>query len=238
MGGEDRRVQEAFETRLAVGDRIVVDRDVELLRAIDEHGSIHAATSALDRSYAHAQRRVVELEEELGPLVDRQRGGSGGGGSTLTGVAREILRRFDRLDAAFSGLAQVEETVLAGRVVDREGELGVVETDAGSVRALVPADAEAVEVSIRSDAVTLTAVDDAPDANETSARNRFSGVVVGCEAGETVVRVAVDVGAGTPLLALVTRASLNRLDLEPGREVVTSFKATATRATPRDLDAE
>jgi molybdate transport system regulatory protein len=231
-------VRDAFETRLAAGNVSVTARDVELLRAIDDHGSIHAAANALERSYAHAQRRVVELEDELGPLVERRRGGSGGGGSTLTDGVRELLRRFGRLDAAFSGLARVEETVLPGRVVERDGELAVVETDAGRVRALVPSDAEAVEVAIRSDAVTLTAPGDAPSPAETSARNRFPGVVESVEAGEAVARIAVDVGAGTPLLALVTRSSLERLELELGREVMASFKATTTRATPRDQDLD
>lgn len=231
-------VRDAFETRLAAGDVSITARDVELLRGIDDHGSIHAAANALDRSYAHAQRRVVELEDELGPLVERRRGGSGGGGSTLTDGARELLRRFGRLDAAFSGLARVEETVLSGRVVERDGELAIVETAPGRVRALVSAEDDAVEVAIRSDAVTLTAPEDAPSPGETSARNRFPGVVESVEAGEAVARIAVDVGTGTPLLALVTRSSLERLDLEPGREVVASFKATATRATPRDLDTD
>lgn len=236
--GEEDRVHEAFETRLAVGDSVVTERDVELLRAIDEHGSIHAATNALERSYSHAQRRVVELESALGPLVERTRGGSDGGGSTLTDRARELLRRFDRLEAAFSGLAEGEETVLDGRVVEREGELGSVETGAGRVRALVPPEGEAddVEVAIRADAITLTAPEDAPSADETSARNRFSGVVREVEAGEAVARVAVDVGAETPVAALVTLASVRELGLGPDREVVASFKATATRATPRDLD--
>jgi molybdate transport system regulatory protein len=235
---DENTVREAFETRLAAGDVSVTARDVELLRGIDDHGSIHAAANALERSYAHAQRRVVELEEELGPLVERRRGGSGGGGSTLTSGARELLRRFGRLDAAFSGLARVEETVLRGRVVERDGELAIVETAPGRVRALVSTEGDAVEVAIRSDAVTLTAPEDAPSPGETSARNRFPGAVESVEAGEAVARIAVDVGAGTPLFALVTRSSLERLDLEPGREVVASFKATATRATPRDLDTD
>jgi molybdate transport system regulatory protein len=34
-------------------------------------------------------------------------------------------------------------------------------------------------------------------------------------------------------VALVTEESRERLSLEPGREVVASFKATATRATLR-----
>ncbi|WP_336342787.1 TOBE domain-containing protein [Halalkalicoccus ordinarius] len=233
---EEGDVRGAVETRLAVGDVAVDARDVELLRTIDEHGSIHAAAEALERSYAHAQRRVVELEEATSPLVERRRGGSGGGGSTLTDDARELIARFERLETAADGLTATEETVLSGRVIERDGELGTVECGPGRVRALVPPAGDAVEVAIRSDAITLTAPEDAPSAEETSARNRFSGTVEEVDAGEAVARVGVDVGAETPVVALVTLASVRSLGLEPGREVVASFKATATRATPRDLD--
>lgn len=234
---DDRQdVHGAVETGLAVGEEVVDDRDVELLRAIAEHGSIHAAANELERSYAHAQRRVVELEEALGPLVERRRGGSGGGGSSLTDEAQALLERFERLENAAEGLTAVEETVLSGTVIERDGELGVVECDPGEVRALVPPSGEAVAVAIRSDAITLTPPEETPAPEETSARNRFPGTVERVEAGESVAHVRVDVGAETRLVALVTRASVDRLDLEPGREVVASFKATATRATPTHRD--
>ncbi len=232
----DDELREGFEVQLAVGDLAVTKRDIELLAAIDDRGSIHAAAAALGRSYAHAQRRIVALEEALGPLTERTRGGSGGGGSSLTDTARELSRRFGRLDAASSGLATVEKTVLEGRVVDRTGELGVVETGIGRLRALVPPETESVEVSIRADAVTLTAPSETPDEDGTSARNRFSGSVRAIETGETIATVAVDVGGETPLSALVTRSSLDRLGLAPGTEVAVSFKATATRATRASLD--
>ncbi|MFC6735594.1 molybdopterin-binding protein, partial [Halolamina salina] len=83
------------------------------------------------------------------------------------------------------------------------------------------------------DAVTLHDPADTPTGDATSARNRFSGEVVAVDRGESVYRVSVEVGADAPLVALVTEESRDRLDLEPGRDVVASFKATATRATPR-----
>jgi len=217
-------------------DGVTIDaRDVGLLRAIDEEGSLNAAAEVLGRSFSHAQRRVVELEDAFGTLVERQRGGAGGGGSTLTDRARELLASFERLQTGFAGVAEVAETVLGGTVVDRDGELVTVDTDAGSVRALVPEDAAAgaaVELSLRADAVTLTAPDDTPVPESTSARNRFAGTVTAVETGETVARVAVDIGAPTPVLALVTGDSREKLGIEPGREVVVSFKATATRGVP------
>lgn len=222
---------------LELDDVTVDERDVEALRGIAEHGSMHRAAGELGRSYARIQQRVTELEEALGPLVVRERGGSGGGGSTLTAGARQLLARFDRLRAEFAGLSRAEESVLPGTVVERAGQLGTVETAAGTVRAVVSADGEAVQVSIRSDAIGLTAPDEAPLPAETSVRNRFRGTVERIDAEGGIARVTVDVGAEAPVRALVTRTSLDRLDLCEGDAVVASFKATATRAVP-DPDVE
>lgn len=211
-------------------DGVTLDaRDVALLRAIDREGSLNTAAESLGRSYAHAQRRIVELEAAFGSLVERQRGGSGGGGSTLTETARELLAAFERTRASFEGVAEIAETVIVGTVVDRDGELVTVETSAGNVRALVPEGDGVVQLSLRADAVTLTDPDDTPVPEHTSARNRFSGTVVGVESGERIVRIAVDIGLEQPVLALVTEDSRQKLGLDPGSEVVVSFKATATR---------
>ncbi|WP_135536986.1 MULTISPECIES: TOBE domain-containing protein [Halostella] len=222
-------MERSFETRLTVDGATVDERDVELLRGVDEHGSIHRASGELGRSYARMQQRIVDLEAAIGPLVDRQRGGADGGGSELTENARSLLSRFDRLEAAFAGVAAVEESVFSGRVVERTGELATVDTDAGRICALVPPNVTAVAVSVRSDAVTLTAPDDTPAPTETSARNQFTGSVLTVGEGEAVASVEVDIGAETPLLALVTCGSVEKLGLEPERTVVASFKATATR---------
>ena len=208
--------------------------DAELLGAIDAAGSLNAAAERLGRSFAHAQRRIVELEDAFGPLVERRRGGSGGGRSELTDGARELLARFERLQAEFTGVAEAAQTVLSGRVVEREGELATVETDAGLVRALVPPAADAVEVWIRADAVTITTPEDTPEPAGTSARNRFSGTVSSVDRGTTVARVGVDIGAESPVAALVTIESVEKLGLAPGRAVVVTWKATATRARSRD----
>jgi len=222
-----------FETHLRA-DGVEFDADdAELLRAVDREGSLNRAADELGRSYSRAHQRLTALEDALGSLVTRQRGGSGGGGSELTDEARAVLARFERLRAEFTGTAEVEETVLSGRVVAREGELATVETSAGRVRALAPeADTDAVQVAVRADAVTLHAPEDAPAEAATSARNRFAGTVSAIDAGEQVARVLVDVGADATLSALVTASSVETLDLQAGSEVVASFKATATRASP------
>lgn len=222
-----RSIGEPF---LGIDGARVDERDVRALSAIAEYGSMHRAAAELGRSYSRLQKRITELEDTLGPLVERTRGGEGGGGSTLTPTARDLLARFDRLRAEFSGLARAEESVFPGTVVDREGLLGTIETPAGPVRGIVPPDADTVQVSIRSDAVGVTTPDDAPKPTATSVRNQFEGTVTNIDAQSGLAHVAVDVGADTPLVAFLTQTSLDTLDLAVGDPVVASFKAAATRA--------
>ena len=229
-------LEKDFEAHLSVGDVTVTDRDVEMLCAIDRYGSMHRAAEELGRSYPHLQRRLVEIEAAAGDLTDRSRGGEGGGGTTLTPAARELTRQFARLRAELHGVASVTESVLPGTVTDRDGEIATVETDAGLVAALVPADATDVEVCVRSDAVVLRAPDGGTDARDTSLRNELAGRVTAVETGDAVAQITVELDAANPdgdggpeLLALVTETSRASLDLEPGRRVVASFKATAAR---------
>lgn len=222
----------AFEAHLRTDDVTFAADDAALLRAIDEEASLNAAATSLGRSYSRAQKRLDRLEEAFGDLVVRRRGGKGGGGTTLTDRGREMLHAFDRLATGYESIAETDATVIRGTVRSRDGELATVETDAGRLRALAPPGATAVQVSVRSDAVTITDPADAPPEGGTSARNRFAGTVVSVDEGQAVRRIAVDVGAAVPLLALVTAESVERLALEPGSPVVVTFKATATRCTP------
>ena len=222
-----------FDVQLGRDDVALTVRDRELLAAIDEEGSLNAAADSLGRSYAHAQRRVVELEDAFGPLVERSRGGGGGGGSELTDRAREVLATFDRVRAEFAGVAEADETVVSGRVTERDGELATVETAAGQIRAVTPPDCTEVVVTIRADAVTLNRPTEAPEPGGTSARNRFEGEVVAVDRGETLARVTVAVESDLHLTALVTVESVDRLGLATGTPVVATFKATATRAVAR-----
>lgn len=221
-----------FDARLGGGNVTLTERDVELLRRIDDCGSINSAAGQLGRSYARAQQRIVELEDAFGDLVVRTRGGAGGGGSRLTDRARRLLSHYDRLCLELHSVAEMTETVFSGRIVDREGDLATVDTPAGRLRALVPSDSDAVRLTIRADAVTLHAPDESPASAHTSARNRFEGPVVGVDASEAVAVVEVDVGAPAPLSAIVTVESVEKLGLATGTPVVASFKATATHGVP------
>jgi molybdate transport system regulatory protein len=224
-----------FDAHLQVGDVVFDATDAALLRAVDEEGSLNAAADVLDRSYSRAHKRLGALESELGSLLERRRGGTDGGGSRLTGAGRDVLRRFERLQVALRETASTEALVLRGEVASRTGELATVETPAGSVRA-VPSgsdrEASTVTVTVRADAVTLHDPETAPPADGTSARNRFDGQVTAVERRDATAHVEVDVGGTLRLPVLLTETSLERLDVEPGRRVVATFKATACRAVP------
>ncbi|MFP4530618.1 MAG: TOBE domain-containing protein [Halodesulfurarchaeum sp.] len=223
-----------FEAQLREDGVTFGERDASLLEAIREEGSLNLAAQTLGRSYSRCQNRLDQLEAAFGTLVERTRGGSGGGGTTVTAGGEALLARFERLRTGFSAVAEVTETVLEGQVTSRDGEIAEIETEAGTIRGLVPPGSDRVRVGIRADAVTLHAPEEAPPAGGTSARNRFPGTVESVTAGERIHQVNVDVGAGTPLVALVTEKSRARLGLEPGRAVVATFKATAARCTDRE----
>jgi len=71
---------------------------VELLKAIDETGSISAAAQRMGISYKTAWDRLERLTNlSKQPLIQRTAGGSRGGGSTLTDYGRDILNGFSAL---------------------------------------------------------------------------------------------------------------------------------------------
>ncbi|ELY93984.1 TOBE domain-containing protein [Natrialba hulunbeirensis JCM 10989] len=232
-------VEKDYQTELTIGDVTIDRQDVEMLAAIDDHGSMHAAADALGRSYARLQRRVVALEDAIGAVTERRRGGADGGGTELTPVARDLIRRFERHQTELDGVARATASVFPGTVVDRTGELGTVETPVGQIVALVPADGSSVQVSVRSDAVVLSAssgstsdADDTATTAQTSLRNQFAGTVTDIDAADAIASVTLDLGASHTLQTVITQTSLERLALEYGSEVRASFKATAARAIP------
>ena len=232
-----------MDTDVAVSltaDEVTVDAsDAALLRAVDSEGSLNAAATALGRSYSRAHKRLTVLEETLGSLVERERGGEGGGGSVLTDRGRELLTQFARVRTVVSGTAAADVIALSGTVRERAGRLVTAESPAGELHAIVVGDRESsvdtgddVTVTLTADAVTLQEPDASLSATRTSARNRLRGTVTAVDECDGVATITVDVGAATPIPVLVTSASRARLDLEPGDPVVATFKATAARVTP------
>ena len=131
----------------------------------------------------------------------------------------------DETVAAYVGV----ETVTPARVL--EAVEGLVTLQVGEARVEASADgfvaAEAL-LCLRPEDVVLSPGDvEVSD----SARNHLRGVVRRITTAGAEVRVAVD--CGFPLVASITRRSLEELGLAVGSPVVASFKATAVHLIPR-----
>ncbi|MCX7670437.1 MAG: LysR family transcriptional regulator [Anaerolineae bacterium] len=87
---------------LEVNGQVALSRwRVQLLEAIAETGSIRAAAAQMKITYNLAWHRLDEMEQALGVrLVERQRGGPGGGNAQLTAAGRDYVARFNRFAAA------------------------------------------------------------------------------------------------------------------------------------------
>jgi molybdate transport system regulatory protein len=75
----------------------------ELLRLIQKGNSINAAAKAMEIPYRKAWTYIDAMEKRLGfPLVNRYRGGAGGGESSLTPQAVTLLEKFKLLQEGFN----------------------------------------------------------------------------------------------------------------------------------------
>lgn len=70
-------------------------RYAALLEGVDELGSIRAACGRAGVSYRTALNRVRQMERVLGaPVLATRRGGTEGGGASLTPLARAIVQVY------------------------------------------------------------------------------------------------------------------------------------------------
>ena len=70
-----------------------------LFKAIDKFGSINKAARDINISYRKALSYIQTMEQRLGTkLVERKTGGVNGGGASLTGDARDFLKKYERLE--------------------------------------------------------------------------------------------------------------------------------------------
>ena len=77
---------------------VIGEGTYQLLCAINEKGSLSDAARYLKISYAHAWRKLREIEKNLGkPVVKTKRGGKKGGSSTLTKAGVTLIRQYEQL---------------------------------------------------------------------------------------------------------------------------------------------
>lgn len=81
----------------------------ELLRRIQKAGSINAAAKGMGIPYRKAWTYIDAMERRMGvPLVIRQKGGAGGGESTLSPRAVALLEKYQSLKKGFDELVNVK----------------------------------------------------------------------------------------------------------------------------------
>jgi molybdate transport system regulatory protein len=95
-----KSVRVQFRLRITRGADIAVGPGkVDLLEAIAKTGSITAAARTLGMSYRRAWLLVDTMNRCFKrPVVETEAGGKRGGGTRLTGVGAEALRRYRKVE--------------------------------------------------------------------------------------------------------------------------------------------
>jgi len=112
MHAQAHRLRIRHKVWLDAGGRFALgDGGVDLLRAIDETGSIRAAAQEIGWSYRHAIAYLDNADAVLSrPLVERARGGMARGGAQLTQEGTRLVRCYGafraRLDVVFLRLTR------------------------------------------------------------------------------------------------------------------------------------
>ena len=88
---------------------------INLMEFISKHGSISAAGKEMGMSYRRAWLLVDEINGIFRePLVEKQMGGSGGGGARLTRLGRDVVSRYRAIEGAAATASAADLRALKG----------------------------------------------------------------------------------------------------------------------------
>lgn len=90
------------------GEHVAGKGGAEILRAIDEEGSIAGASKKLGMSYRFVWGYLRRMERVIGKVVESEKGGSGGGRTILTSKGRELLELYEFYEKIFTKLTNGE----------------------------------------------------------------------------------------------------------------------------------
>jgi molybdate transport system regulatory protein len=94
----------------------------DLLEGIRLTGSIAAAGRRLGMSYKRAWTLIETLNSEFGtPLVTGAKGGAHGGGSALTELGEEVLKRYRSMQACTERAIEPDARALRKRIHNAAG---------------------------------------------------------------------------------------------------------------------
>lgn len=86
---------------------ILGDKKCDLLRAIEETGSLNEAMRKLNLTYRKTWDNLHKIERELGfPLIRPTRGGADGGNTVITREGKIIVKAFEKFHIEFDQVIQ------------------------------------------------------------------------------------------------------------------------------------
>jgi molybdopterin-binding protein len=225
-GGEAQRVSLARAFAIQP-DLLMLDEPFSALdaptrlRLMEDFQSLLAETRLTTVFITHDRDEAIFLGDRVAVLLE--------GGLRQVGTPQEVFTApLDPQVAAFVGV----ETILPGEVIaSQEGHL-VVEANGERLEAAgqLPVGRK-VYFCLRPEDVTLWGNHEREFSVQSSARNRLNGTVQRMIPQGALYRVVVD--CGVQLVALVTRATVQEMALEPGLAVRVTFKASAVHIISR-----
>ncbi len=214
--------------RLKLDNKIILlnNRKFELLKYIDECGSITKASQQVKIPYRSALKYIEDLENDVNnTIVSTKRGGKGGGGgSKLTDQGKLILKEYRKVNSILKMHADVNE--IEGTISDIDVENKIANIYLNGNKVILPlrgnfeiGDKVLVLISPEDIFVMLKP-------QESSVRNVFRGKIISMKLKDHLVRLTVDLGE-ISLFVDVTEYSREQLNLTLGKEVYIGFKAAA-----------
>jgi molybdate transport system regulatory protein len=93
---------------------------IRLMELISKHGSMSAAGKEMGMSYRRAWLLVDEINQMFRePLVEKQTGGSGGGGARLTRLGRDVVGRYRAIEGAAATASAADLRALKASLAGR-----------------------------------------------------------------------------------------------------------------------
>lgn len=224
-GGEAQRV--------ALARALVVEPEVLLLdepfASVDplNRQALQRDVRAIFREGRRTAIFVTHDQEEAARMGDRI-AVLEGGRIVQQGPPREV---FYQPRTEFVARFMGAENILSGEVVRSSGGIAEVEVEGVSLDVMTDRSVgERIGVALRPEDVTLLPASEA--GSRASSRNSLEGEVVGVEL--LGPRTRVTLLCPFPLNAVITRRSLEEMDIRPGSRLIARFKATAAHV----LDGE
>ena len=229
-GNRDARTLSGGETqRVAIARALVTEPELLILdepTANLDPLSVSRIEDVLERIIAEHRIAVLMATHDVsqGQRLAGRMGVLMHGRMLQVGSPNEVFLSPNSSEVAeFVGVGNM----LSGVVVSRDDDLVTIDVNGTSVEAISDrATGDAVYVLVRPEDITLRL-----SRVQTSARNALEGPIARMSPLGTLVRIEVD--CGFPLLVLLTRRSVEDLDLSVGRHVFASFKATAIHIIDR-----